>query len=139
MFEVVPAKPEHVLAVDIQPSQASLKQYMCYDYARTLCYGTTQFAGIGDGKVVIIAGWQDVGGRAWLSTIIGGDAGPYMVPIVRKMRAMLGIMPFERIESHVNVNFEPANRLMRILGFQAESVMRKYNQDGDAFMYVRIK
>lgn len=139
MFEVVPARPEHVLAVDIQPSQASLREYMSYGYARALCDGTTQFAGIGDGKVVIIAGWQDVGGRAWLSTIIGGDAGPYMVPIVRRMRAMLDIMPFDRIESHVNVNFEPANRLMRILGFEAESVMRKYNRDGDAYMYTRIR
>jgi len=139
MFEVVPARPEHVLAVDIQPSQASLREYMSYGYARALCDGTTQFAGIGNGKVVIIAGYQDVGDRAWLSTIIGGDAGPYMVPIVRKMRAMLDIMPFARIESHVNVNFAPANRLMRILGFEAESVMRKYNRDGDAFMYVRIR
>ena len=77
---------------------------------------------------------------AW--SMLGGDAGPYLLQITRKVREALDILPYKRVEMRVLYDFEEGHRWARLLGFgePEASRMRKSGIRGeDETLYAKIK
>lgn len=52
---------------------------------------------------------------AW--SMLGTDAGPYMIQLTRKVKDALDISPYKRIEMRVIYDFEEGHRWAKLLGF----------------------
>lgn len=86
----------------------------------------------------IIPMWR---GRAQAWALISAEVGPYMTPLVRKMRYVLDNHNVARIEMQVRSDFIEGNRMAMMLGFHAEAFnCPAYFPDGAAAnMYVRLR
>lgn len=93
-----------------------------------------------DGAPVACAGMVPVWpGRAYAWALLDRDVGPHMLAVTRAIRSRLDRASFARIEMAAAVDFEAASRWARLLGFERESLARKYLPDGrDAWIYVRV-
>lgn len=141
-MHIVPFKAEHLAALALQPAQALSLQDTGDDYGPALEAGGNGYTAIVDGRPVACAGiveqWR---GRGLAWALLAGDIGPHcFVRVTRAVRRALDLSPLRRVEAHVDVRFNQGIRWARMLGFEAESVMRSFTPDGgDAFMYVRIR
>lgn len=93
----------------------------------------------GDGMVRLVGGVVGAGHCVSLVALFAADAGPWMLAIVRAVRAWLDRQPARRIAMDVREDFAAAHRFARLLGFQAEGLMRAYGPNGENHMlYARI-
>lgn len=77
---------------------------------------------------------------AW--SMLGADAGPYLLQITRKVRNALDITPYKRVEMRVVYKHEEGHRWAKILGFgEPEApLMRKSGVYGeDETLYARVR
>jgi hypothetical protein len=139
---LVPFEPEHLDRLTVQRSQEWLAQnFSDAEYGKSLtaagpCYTLTD----GD-HIAMCAGlvnmWE---GRAQAWSLLARDAGRHMTKIVRVMKRFLEMQDIRRIEAVVDNGFEPGHRMIRLLGFAHEGLMRGYLPDGrDAVLYARIQ
>lgn len=79
-------------------------------------------------------------GRAYAWSILTERAGLHFVGLHRIVRTYLNESSVKRIEVHVDADFLPGHRWVRLLGFNYEGIMRSFNPDGtDAVLYARIR
>jgi RimJ/RimL family protein N-acetyltransferase len=71
--------------------------------------------------------------------IVGRDAGPQLLAITRKVGEFLEAQDFMRIETSVRTEFPAAHRWARMLGFQREGTLRKWDEGRDCDIYARVK
>jgi hypothetical protein len=92
-----------------------------------------------DGRVRLVGG---IVGDAWavaLVALFAADAGPWMLGIVRAVRGWLDQQPAHRIAMDVRDDFAAGHRFARMLGFEAEGLMRAYGPNReDHMLYARI-
>lgn len=77
---------------------------------------------------------------AWL--LLSDTAGDFMVPLVRKVRRTLALLPYKRIELTVAADFQQGHQFARLLGARCETPepMKFYGADGgDEVMYAVLK
>lgn len=141
MIEVVPYEAAHLLELNLQRGQEYVQDCITPKYAKQL-EATEAYTVMADGKPVAVMGllplWNK---RALAWTFIDRQAGPYMVPIHKRVKAFLQDAPFDRIEADTPVDFDPGHRWLEMLGFELEAVeMKKYYIDGrSGSLYAMVK
>ena len=58
-----------------------------------------------------------------------------MTPIHRIVRHTLEVLPFRRLEAHVDVEHAEAHRWIALFGFEQEGVMRQFYEGRDFALY----
>jgi RimJ/RimL family protein N-acetyltransferase len=137
---IVPFKAEHLHVLRLQAAQAALG-FDLLEYARQLELAGGGWTALVDGAPVACAGlveqWH---GRALAWALIGDAAGRHFVSITRAVKRALNLAHYRRVEAQVDAEFSAGIRWAQLLGFEVESIMRKFTPEGrDAFMYVRIR
>lgn len=140
-MHVIPFEPSHLRALVLQDAQGWMKPMLSADYGEWLKKSGPCFTLANDGDVFACCGlvnmWEN---RAQAWALLSDDAGKYFVRIFRAMSAFLDLQDTRRIEATVDENFQQGHRLMSMLGFQHEGVMRAYLPDGrNCAMYGRVR
>jgi RimJ/RimL family protein N-acetyltransferase len=140
-MDVVPFEASHIKSIMLQPQQQQFFQYFNPDYAEALKESGPAFTGICDGRILGCAGvvkqWEN---RAIAWALLSGDLGNEFVRIHRAVKRFLDMTEFNRIEAHVEANFEQGHRWIQMLGFTQEGYMKEFNPNGgDACLYARLK
>lgn len=67
-------------------------------------------------------------------------SGPHMLALTREARKQFAACKVHRIQAHVDPNFPPAVRWIKLLDFQYEGLMRKWSPDGrDMALWAMVK
>jgi hypothetical protein len=138
---IVPFEPAHLHTLVLQEAQAWMGPMLKDDYGDALKKSGPCFTATEGDEIIVCAGlvnmWENRS-QAW--ALISQDAGRHFVRIFRAMRSFLDLQDTRRIEATVDAKFQQGHRLMRMLGFQHEGLMRAYLPDGrDASLYGRIR
>lgn len=142
MLQFVRALPADVLAIKVQPAQReALRFFERPEAAQVMALGPSYAAWDGY-ECVAAAGiapkWE---GSATAWAVLSVNAGPHMLAITRRCRAMLAAAPFNRIEATAACDFAPAARWLIGLGFELETPRaERYTPDGqDVSIFKRMR
>lgn len=140
-MHVVPFQPAHLRALVLQNAQAWMQPMLDGDYGDALVRSGPCFTLEDEGEVIACSGvvnmWEN---RAQAWALISQGAGQHFVRIFRAMRSFLELQDTRRIEATVDANFEQGHRMIRMLGFRHEGLMRSYLPDGrDCDLYARVR
>ena len=138
-MNILPFRPEHVRAIQLQPTQAATISHIAFEYLQGLAtLGPSATAEL-DGRIIACAGIAQIGfGMGTLWAFLATDSGRHFVRLDRCVRRMIDLPKLRRIEASADVTFAPACRWLEILGFSSEGLMRKYGPNGeDCMRYAR--
>lgn len=94
-----------------------------------------------NGKVLLILRPVfELGGRCTLVSYISQDCGHKAVSMFKTIKPLIDTIANEclRLECVTQADFEPANRLAKMLGFSFEGTMKKYYDGIDFNMWGRV-
>ncbi|MDB5472000.1 MAG: hypothetical protein JWR84_3560 [Caulobacter sp.] len=132
---VFPFRAAHLKQLTLQPAQAAWRGRIDGEAGAALEASSLAWTLFAGGRVIGCGGVIDRGGgrgEAW--ALLAQDAGPAMLAATRAVRRYFETAPFRRIEAVTAVDFRPAARWTRLLGFKSEGLMRAYCEDGGAAM-----
>lgn len=111
------------------------------EYAEQLRKAGPCFTALDGDEVLACSGVVRVWpGRDMAWALISAHAGKRFVKIYRAIKRFLELHPTRRVEATVDVDFEEGHRLMKMLGFEYEGLVRAYMPDGrDMCLYARVK
>ena len=141
MVRIEPFRPEHLLALRLQATQATAQALMTLDHGRQIaaCAGLAQSAMVGDepsASAGVIQLWP---GRAYAWAYLGEQAARHWKTVHRAVNAALDGARWRRIEMAVDVRDPGAKRWAHHLGFAFEGVARKWTTDGrDVEIWARV-
>lgn len=141
MVRIEPFRPEHLLALRLQATQATAQALMTLDHGRQIaaCTGLAQSAMLGDEPIAsagVIELWP---GRAYAWAYIGEQAARHWKAVHRAVNAALDGARWRRIEMAVDVRDPGAKRWAAHLGFDFEGVAKKWTTDGrDVEIWARV-
>ena len=141
MVRIEPFRPEHLLALRLQATQATAQALMTLDHGRQIaaCTGLAQSAMLCDEPIAsagVIELWP---GRAYAWAYIGEQAARHWKTVHRAVNAALDGARWRRIEMAVDVRDPGAKRWAAHLGFDFEGVARKWTTDGrDVEIWARV-
>jgi len=140
-MDVVPFEVEHLETIMLQPAQQHFFSYFDPAYGEALKLSGPAFTGIHEGRVLGCAGlvkqWEN---RAIAWSLLSSDIGNEFVRIHKAVYRFLELTDFDRVEAHVDANFDQGHRWIRMLGFEKEGYMKRFNPNGgDAVLYARLK
>ncbi len=143
MLDLVPAHPSMAARLTLQPAQARGGE-MPQDVLERMCAAGHAFALVDERahKVFLMGGFLEVWpGRAALWSLIDKDAGPHMLSIVRTAQRSIGFFEhrFKRIEAYVACDHAEGHRLIHLLGFSREGLMRAFWNEQDYHLYARVR
>jgi RimJ/RimL family protein N-acetyltransferase len=106
----------------------------CTDFVYTLEH---------DGQPLCIGGFKMLNyDTAWCWIDITDVAGKHTIAMYRVIRDWIDNFTEEkqltRIQATVECDFEEAIRMVQHLGFKKESIMKRYVNNKDAFLYVKL-
>jgi hypothetical protein len=136
---IEPFKPEHLDEIDLQPGQASWRDYRSAEYALELALHTAITARA-EGRIMACAGVVPVGeedGMVW--ALVARDAGRYFL----KFRSMVGrlfeVSGKKRIFANTECEFSAGCRWLELLGFERIERINAYGPDGrDHYLYEKV-
>lgn len=141
MIEIVPFKPEHLVRLRLQATQATAQAQMTLEHGKQLaeCPGIAKTALV-DGEPIVCAGMIELfKGRAYAWSYIGETAARHWKTIHRAVMIALESARWHRVEMTIDVRNPDAKRWAHRLGFDFEGVMRKWTSDGrDVEMWARV-
>lgn len=131
-------EPAHILAMDIQPHQAWMRQAVEEGYGEFLARGVAETLWR-DGKPVACYGgtllWPG-NGEVW--AVFARDMGISMSVAHRAARALIAANPQPRLQAYVDAEFSEGVRWVFQLGFKVEGKLSAYFPNGnDAFVFAR--
>lgn len=141
-MHIVPFEPGHLRSLVLQDAQTWMSSVLMDEhYGISLKNSGPCFTLENNGDVIACAGlvhmWENRD-QAW--ALISRDAGKNFVRMFRAMQSFLDLQDTRRIEATVDAKFLQGHRLMRMLGFEYEGLMRAYLSDGrDCALYARLK
>ncbi len=141
MVRIEPFRPEHLLALRLQATQATAQALMTLDHGQQIaaCKGLAKSAILGDEPIAsagVIELWP---GRAYAWAYIGEQAARHWKTVHRAVHAALDGARWRRIEMAVDVRDPGAKRWAAHLGFDFEGVARKWTTDGrDVEIWARV-
>ena len=141
MVHIEPFRPEHLLAIRLQATQATAQAMMTLDHGRQIaaCAGLAQSAMLGSQPIAsagVIELWP---GRAYAWAYIGEQAARHWKTVHRAVNVALDASRWRRIEMAVDVRDPGAKRWAAHLGFNFEGVARKWTTDGrDVEIWARV-
>lgn len=116
--EIVPLKRWHLLALDLQPTQAHMRAWITDAFADAMEASRACAAMIG-GKPVACAGLTPMpGGYAYAWALLGFDARRAMLAATRACEAVLSRETSE-VVTHVRPDLPANRRWLSVLGFAA--------------------
>lgn len=134
-------QPADMLGFAVQPEQRGEAPEAPDDIALALmrlCPAPVA-AECGDGTVRLIGGIIGEGYSVGLIALFDAAAGPWMLGIVRAVRAWLNECEAHRIAMEVRADFRPGCRFAELLGFEAEGLMRARGPNREDYMlFARI-
>lgn len=136
-----PFVPADVLEFTVQPEQAIEAPSGADAIALALLSVTADpvAAECADGRVRLIGGISGTGFSVALIALFADDAGPWMLGIVRAVRAWLDECRAHRIAMEVRADFKAGRRFAELLGFEAEGLMRARGPNREDYMlFARI-
>jgi hypothetical protein len=138
---IVPYAPHHLHLLALQPHQQHLGVALReHGWAEQVCEAGPCWTALVDDRPIASAGFQECWeGRAIAWAILGETAGRHMAALTRAVRRALACHPAERIEAQALLDFAPAMRWARLLGFMPETVLRKFHQGRDYQAFVLLK
>lgn len=138
---VIPFRAEHFWAIDIQPSQAYVRQYVTEDGIKQL-EAQNSFTCVENDKLLACFGWIPIySTRGSIWALISATSGPHFVGMTRIAKRLIDGLAFRRLEMEVDCEFEQGHRWARMLGFELEAKrLRGFRMDGgDSAVYARIR
>lgn len=136
-----PFLPADLLGFVVQPAQASEAPEAADDIALALlrmCAAPVA-AECADGRVRLVGGISGAGHCTMLVALFAEDAGPWMLGIVRAVRAWLADERAPRIAMEVRADFKAGRKFAEMLGFEAEGLMRARGPNREDYMlFARI-
>jgi len=143
---MLPFKAEHLAVLDLQDAQkGESPPWRDVSVMRSL-EGPWSYTGFAarDGilRPVVAGGvlqlWPSTG-LAW--AFVGRDAGPHLLGMIKRTRAVFATTDFQRIEAHVHTEFKAGHRLVKAIGFRVETPIKRRNRydGGDDVGYVMIR
>ena len=141
MVRIEPFRPEHLLALRLQATQATAQALMTLSHGQQIaaCTGLAQSAMLGDEPIAsagVIELWP---GRAYAWAYIGEQAARHWKTVHRAVNAALDASRWRRVEMAVDVRDPGAKRWAAHLGFKFEGVARKWTTDGrDDEIWARV-
>jgi hypothetical protein len=140
-MRVEPFRAAHLEQLVLQPAQAAWRGRIDGESGAALEASGLAWTLLRDALVVGCGGVIDRGGgrgEAW--ALLAQDAGSAMLSATRAVRRYFETAPFRRIEAVTAVDFAPAARWTRLLGFEREGRMRAFcDNGGDAERWAFIK
>ena len=141
MIEIVQFKPEHLMALKLQATQATAQPLMNLEHGRMLREqrGFAETALL-DGEPLACAGVIEMwAGRAYAWAYLGELAGKHFRAVHRGVLSTIDRLPWRRIEMAVDVRDPGAKNWAWHLGFSFEGVARKWTTDGrDVEIWARV-
>lgn len=140
-MNVIPFRAEHFWAIDVQPSQAHVRDYVTENEVRQL-ESQNSFTVAHNNVVLACFGWVVVyPTRALLWALISANSGPHFVGITRIGKKVVGGLEFKRLEMEVDCEFKQGHRWAKMLGFTLEAErLRGFRPDGgDSAIYARLR
>lgn len=134
-------QPADVLDFVVQPEQAIEAPSGADAIALALLDISAQpvSAECADGRVRLIGGISGEGFSVALIALFAEDAGPWMLGIVRAVRAWLNDCNAHRIAMEVRADFKAGCHFAELLGFEAEGLMRARGPNREDYMlFARI-
>jgi hypothetical protein len=132
MLNVVKTTKEHLEKIKLQPEQVD-------EFVNIDIEGMHSIVDDNDNVFMIFKAvifWQ---GRGQFKSFISADAGKHLLVIVRYLKILYQEYAPERLEVEVLDTFANGKRLVELLGFKREAVMRKYYNGNDYCLYVKFK
>lgn len=129
--EVVPFRAAHLEQLTLQPAQAAWRGRIDGETGAALEASGMAWTLLVGPRVIGCGGAIDRGGgrgEAW--ALLAQDAGMTMLAATRAVRRYFQTAPFRRIEATTAVDFAPAARWTRMLGFESEGRMRAFCDGG---------
>lgn len=141
-MNIVPFKAEHLSRINIQSQQkedlrlGSPELYGALEHEESFTALDVNGEVLGCGGVV---GMTETRACAW--TYLADNLKTNLVPITKACKAYFKIMPYKRLEIHVDCDFANGHRWARMLGFELECErMRCFTPDGrDCALYAMVK
>ena len=133
-----PADLQHLM---LQKSQEHFAPLLSdTEYGETLCAAGPAITVVDDGEVLACGGlvhlWE---GRAQVWSLISRNAGRRFVRIFRIMQDFLAEHPVTRVEATVDAGFTQGLRMIEMLGFSHEGLMKSYQNGKDAHLYALVR
>ena len=141
MMQVVPFKSEHFWAIDVQPAQEYVKTYVRTDYLKALEYQYSFSILVGDLVVACMGCIELFANRGAMWAYISRFAGPHFHAVHSLAQRIIEDVPYQRLESEVDYDFEQGHRWMKLLGFVCEAERMKHAaaNGGDCALYAKVK
>lgn len=130
-MRVEPFRAAHLATLTLQPAQAAWRGRIDGEAGAALEASGLAWTVRDRARIIGCGGVIDRGGgrgEAW--ALLAQDAGAGMLAATRAVRRYLQTAPFRRIEAVTAVDFEPAARWTRLLGFEREGRMRAFCEGG---------
>lgn len=129
-----------LMNLELQPSQAAMRERMTPQYCRDLLAGGDSYCATVAGNPVACIGlihyWET---RKYVWAFLAPSAGQHMLTLTRAVRRWLKYHGAGRLETAVDCRNDMDIRWAELLGFTREGVMRKWTPEGlDVFLYARI-
>lgn len=140
-MRVIPYEAEHLAMLDAQDAQRYLSAWVGDEQAKSL-EDTPSYTAVHEDRVLCCAGilpiWQ---GRAVAWAYMDRRAGEHFIALHRRVQQFLDQCYVQRIEAHVDREFEAGHRWARMLGFDMEAErMTAFRPDGgDCSLYARVR
>lgn len=140
MIQAVPYRPEHLLALSLQPAQEWMAASVTREMAESLYQCPRAIAAVDGDRVLGVAGVQEYWqGRGMVWSFLASGLKKEFLAGHRIAKEFLAATKVQRLEAHVEIGFAAGHRWIQLLGFELETpVARKYIGGKDCSIYVRF-
>lgn len=132
MLQVVKTTKDHLNKIKLQPEQAD-------EFVNIDVNGMHSIVDDAGNVFVLFKAVIFWKGRGQFKSFISADAGRHLLGIIKIFKELYRKYAPERLETEVLESFENGKRLVKLFGFEQESVMKRYYAGKDYGMWVKFK
>ena len=132
MLKVVKTTKDHLDKIKLQPEQAD-------EFVNIDVNGMHSIVDDNGNVFVLFKAVIFWKGRGQFKTFISADAGKHLLGITRIFKELYRKYAPERLETEVLESFDNGKRLVKLFGFEQESIMKRYYAGKDYGMWVKFK
>lgn len=139
-MHITPFAPGHILAMDIQPHQAWMRQAVEEGYGEFLARGIAETMWRDDKPIACYGGVLLWPGNMEVWAVFARDIGMAMTATHRAAQALIAANPQPRLQAYVDAEFTAGVRWALQLGFKVEGKLTAYFPNGNAaFVFARAR
>lgn len=136
-------KAGHLKTLIPQPAQAKEHSILVRPEHTSVLEAHTGMSAWAGSACVAAAGCAEIfPHRAVAWAVLSKDAGPYMLPIIKKIRSVINVLPYRRIEMYVDAEFVEGIRMAELIGMKLETPEPLVGHGAfgqDEFVYARVR